>query len=149
MTQGNQLMMRSVPSPTPELSKSLSPQKLEEHRTRIGREVQIILSAYFQPRESPDVIAGQIAWWCDELEDWTIEQIVWAMRKWNRDNPYRRPTVGHIVKMLKAARGAKLAGEVKRQAAQEPPVDRVDPETAARILKEAGFAPKRMSDPCE
>lgn len=111
-----------------------------------------MLSAYFKPHETEEIQAGQLAWWCDELQDWTREQVVWALRQWNRDNPRFRPTPGDIVAMCKAARGAKVAREMaaKRAAEQaaeqaaEPPKKRPSPERAAEILAEAGYAPKRM-----
>ena len=90
-----------------------------------------------------DVIAGQIAWWCDELEDWQHEQVVYALRKWNMDNPDKRPTPGHIVAILKRTRGmaeAKRRREREfRQHYQQRTEPRVTPEQAARILAEAGI----------
>lgn len=138
-------VMVAVPPPTPLHSKSLSPEALGEHRQRIASEIKIVLSAYFQPHEDERIKAGQVAWWCDELEDWTIEQVVWALRKWNRDNPRLRPTPGDIVAICKAARGAKIAREMKAQQSKpKPQPERVSPERAAEILAEAGYRPKRM-----
>lgn len=65
----------------------------------------MVLSAYFQPHESADIQTAQLAWWADELQDWTREQVVWALRKWNRDEPRRRPTPGDILRLLKSKRG--------------------------------------------
>ena len=58
--------------------------------------------------------AAQLPWWCDELQDWTKEQVVYSLRKWNRDNPRLRPTPGDIVAILKEARGRKEAQRMKR-----------------------------------
>jgi hypothetical protein len=85
-----------------------------------------------------------MAWWADELEDWYPEQVVWALRKWNTDNPRLRPTVGDIVKILKEARANKFAkqyAEQRKQIEQTPeqPRERVSAEKAAEILKQAGF----------
>jgi hypothetical protein len=105
--------------------------------------VKIVLSAYFQPHEDAAIIAGQVAWWCDELEDWTHEQVVWALRKWNRDNSRIRPTPGDIVAICKKARGMKIAKEARAELPPpEPERKPVDKEAAARILAEAGFAPR-------
>ncbi len=134
---------QALPTPTPQHAKSLSPQGLEEHRHKIASEVKIVLSAYFKPSEDAAIIAGQIAWWCDELEDWTQEQIVWALRHWNRENPRLRPTPGDIVAICKKARGRKIAAQLPKQE-PEPERKAIDADTAARIMAEAGFAPKQF-----
>jgi hypothetical protein len=143
---GNEITTRAaLPAPTPQIARSLSPQQLSEHRAKIAFDVRTVLSAYFQPHEAEEIKAAQLAWWCDELQDWTQEQVLWALRKWNRDNPERRPTPGHILAICKEARGRKIAAQLPKQ---EPAPERkpVDPETAAAIMAAAGFAPKRMGD---
>ena len=74
----------------------------------------MVLSAYFQPTEAEDVKAAQLAWWCDELQDWTREQVVWGLRKWNRESPRARPTPGDIVGILKAQRGKAEAARMPK-----------------------------------
>lgn len=127
------------------LSKSLSHQELSDHRARIASEVKIVLSAYFQPHESEEIKAGQIAWWCDELQDWTQEQVVWGLRRWNRDNPRARPTPGDVVRIMKEARGRKVASQLPKQE-PEPKREYPTPERAAEIMREVGFKPKTFSD---
>jgi len=103
----------------------------------------VVLSAYFQPHEAEDIKAAQLAWWCDELQDWTREQVVWALRQWNRDKPRTRPTPGDIVAICKEARGKKYAAT----APKDPPKqdrERVSPDRAAEIMAQAGFTPKRF-----
>jgi hypothetical protein len=107
---------QSIPTPTPQIAKSLSPQQLDAHRAKIASEVKVVLSAYFQPHEDERIKAAQLAWWCDELEDWTQEQVVWALRQWNRDNPRLRPTPGDIVAVLKRKRGETFAAQRKADA---------------------------------
>ena len=140
---GTEIARREIPAPTPQIAKSLSQQQLSEHRARIAFDVRTVLSAYFQPHEAEEIKAAQLAWWCDELQDWTQEQVLWALRQWNRDNPRLRPTPGDIVSVCKKARGEKIAATLPKQE-PEPERKRVDRETAAKILAEAGFAPKRM-----
>jgi hypothetical protein len=120
----NIALRRDIPPPTPQIAKSLSPQERIAHRETIASEVKTVLSAYFQPHEDERIKAAQLAWWCDELEDWTQEQVVWGLRKWNRDNPRLRPTPGDIVAILKLARGKKVAAQMKAQEPQRPPQDR-------------------------
>ena len=140
---GTEIAKREIPAPTPQIAKSLSPQQLSEHRARIAFDVRTVLSAYFQPHEAEEIKAAQLAWWCDELQDWTQEQVLWALRQWNRDNPRLRPTPGDIVSICKKARGRKIAATLPKQE-PEPERKPVDRETAAAILEQAGFAPKRM-----
>jgi hypothetical protein len=104
----------------------------------------VVLSAYFQPHEAEDIRAAQLAWWCDELQDWTREQVVWALRQWNRTQPRARPTPGDILAICKEARGKRIAAQLPKQEQVEDrkPIDR---EAAARILAQAGFAPKRIT----
>lgn len=66
------------------------------------------------------------------------EQVVWSLRKWNRENPDRRPTPGHIVSMLKDARGRKIAAQLPKQET-EPEPHRISAERAADIMAEFGF----------
>ena len=136
-----------VPPATPLLSKSLSPQELSDHRQKIAFNVKVILSAYFQPHEAEEIRAAQLAWWCDELQDWTQEQVVWSLRRWNRDNPRSRPTPGDIVALMKDARGRKVAAQLPKPA-PELPRERISAERAAEIMRQAGFAPKSFgADP--
>lgn len=109
------LTVSEIPHPTPRLASSLSPQELERHRSQIGFEVRTVLSAYFQPQESDEIRANQIKWWADELQDWDIGQVIWGLRKWNREHPRLRPTVGDILAILKAERGRQYAKRIKEQ----------------------------------
>jgi hypothetical protein len=144
---GNDLeIRRDIPPPTPQVAASLSPQQLADHRGKIALEVQTVLSAYFTPNEAEPIRAAQLAWWCDELQDWTQEQVVWALRKWNRTNPDKRPTPGHILAICKDTRGRKIAAELAK-AKPPPDPERVPatPEQASAILAEYGFrVAKRM-----
>ena len=96
----------------------MSPAELIDHRAKIAFEVKTVLSAYFQPHEAEEIKAAQLAWWCDDLQAWTREQVVYGLRKWNGDNPRVRPTPGDIVRILKQTRGEK---EAERMAAARKP----------------------------
>jgi hypothetical protein len=115
------------PEPTPQVAKSLSPQALHEHRAGIASEVKVVLSAYFQPHEADEIRAAQLAWWCDELQDWERVQVVWALREWNRQNPRLRPTPGDILRLCMDARGKAEWAKIKPilalpQEPERPPV---------------------------
>ena len=131
-------LRRVIPPATPELTKSLSQQEVVEHRQRIASEVRVVLSAYFQPHEDDAIKAAQLAWWCDELEDWTQEQVVWGLRKWNREEPRKRPTPGDILSILKAQRGKTEAAKMD-PLPPTPERKPVSEEAAAEILAKAGF----------
>jgi len=141
---GTDIAKRDIPTPTPRHDESLSPQELAEHRQSIASEVEIVLSAYFQPTESEAVRAGQLSWWCDELQDWTRQQVVYALRQWNRDNPRRRPTPGDITSLLKQLRGHKEAERRRSSVAPTEDADRqvVTGERANEILAQAGISPR-------
>ena len=124
----------------------MQPQDLREHRAGIVSEVRVVLSAYFQPSETADIITAQLAWWADELHDWTREQVVWALRNWNRDEPSKRPTPGHILSILKRQRGLM---EAKRNPPPRVADDRPAPATAeeaARIMEEAGYPARKFGN---
>ena len=118
----------ALPSPTPQHDKSLTPQGLQDHRASLIFEVRVALSAYFQPHEVEEIKAAQLAWWADELQDWTREQVVYGLRQWNRENPRARPTPGDILAILMVTRGKK---EAERYKASLPPPP---PEPEPRIL---------------
>ena len=130
----------TLPTPTPQIAKSLSQHELQEHRGRIAFDVRVMLSAYYEPNESDEVKAGLLAWFCDELQDWTHEQVVWVLRSWNRDNPRRRPTPGDLVALLKRARGERVARDMAAlHKPDEAPKERISAEAAAAIMAEAGI----------
>ena len=49
--------------------------------------------------------AAILADWMDELEDWHIDQIRDALRKWRRLNASKKPNPAHILGILKGSRG--------------------------------------------
>ena len=78
------------------------------------------------------------------MQDWTREQVVYGLRKWNRDNPDRRPTPGHILRVLKATRGQRAAERARASVAEVAEVARALPtdEERAAIMAEIGFKPR-------
>jgi hypothetical protein len=77
------------------------------------------------------------------LQDWTQEQVVWALRQWNRDSPDKRPTPGHILGIMTAMRGKREAARLAALPKPEEPTRApVTAERAAEIMAAAGFAPK-------
>lgn len=146
MTQN--LPARAIPTPTPQIAKGLSPDQLAEHRDGIYSEVDAVLSAYPQRNDAPEIRAINRAWWCDELQDWTREQVVYALRKWNRDSPDWKPTPGNILRILKETRGQRAAERSKASVAEvaEVATPRVSPEAAAEIMAAAGFRVQRTPE---
>lgn len=136
---GNEIATRGAyPAPTPQIAKSLSPQGLQDHRAAIAFEVKTHVKFY---ERDDRVVAAKIAWWCDELQDWTQEQVVWGLREWNRNSPRTDPSPGDILAMMKEMRGRR---EAAKMAAIAPPPEPervpITPEMAAAILAEVGLS---------
>lgn len=132
-----------LPSPTPRLTQSLSPQEVEDHRARLAFEVEIVLQGYWQSQLSPEMKGAVLADWCDELEDWPQDDVRAALREWRSKNPSRKPNPGHVVEILKRWRGQSFAAS--RPAQQEPPrEERCSPEVASEIMAKAGFRPRKF-----
>ena len=137
---GTEIALRSIPAPTPQIAKSLSPQGLQDHRAAIAFEVKTHVKFY---ERDDRVVAAKIAWWCDELQDWTQEQVVWALREWNRESPRVDPSPGDILGLMKAMRGKREAEKMASlPKPPEPERTPVSKERAREIMEAAGFAPK-------
>jgi len=124
----------------------MSRDEQDAHRARIAFDVEVILDGYWKDRPPEQVKSGILADWADTLEDWTQEQVLYALRKWRNENPSRKPNPGHILGILKMMRGK---AEVKRNPpAPAPQIERkrATADEAAAIMENAGFAPKRFND---
>ena len=136
---------RALPPPTPCVTSSMSSDELAHHRKRVSFEVEVILQGYWQAEMAPEVKAGVMADWADELQDWTVEQVRWGLRQWRRENPRRKPNPGDVLAILKEQRGktemAKLAAIAPPQPERPEPVSA---ERAASILAEVGFNVRRI-----
>ena len=102
----------------------MSLEELDAHRKAIAFDVEVILDGYWDRRPPADVKAGILSDWCDALEDWSREQILFVLRDWREKKPSSKPNPGHIVQVLKEMRGK---AEVARSLAQPKPVE-VTPE---------------------
>lgn len=87
----------------------MSSDDLAAHRSRIGFEVERVLLGYWQTDIEPVMKAAVLADWADELEDWSVDQVRWALRAWRRDNSRRKPNPGDILLILKRRRGVAAA----------------------------------------
>ena len=127
----------SFPAPTPQVSASMSSQELAEHRASLSFEVEVVMSGYWQTDMDPKLRAAVMVDWADELEDWSVKQVKWALREWRRNNPRRKPNPGDIVGILKEQRGraeaAKLAALPRPEPAPSKPVSAA---RAAEIMAE-------------
>ena len=83
----------------------MSPQECEDHRRRLAVEVEIVLDGYWQSHPGPQMKAAILADWMDQLEEWGIDQIRWALRRWRDLHPSKKPNPGHINGILKGERG--------------------------------------------
>ena len=133
----------NIAAPTPQLTQSLSPQERIEHRGKIAFEVEVIMHSYWLATPPEQVKAAILADWCDALEDWTQEQVVWALRKWRNESPNKRPNAGHILALMKEARGKKVAAQLPNRQ-QDEARERVSADRAAEIMAQAGFNIRRF-----
>ena len=78
-----------------------------------------MLDGYWQNHPSDMVKAGIMADWMDELEDWSIEQIRFGLRKWRNDNPSKKPNPSHISTILKKERGQAWVAQKNGKAPME------------------------------
>lgn len=130
---------------TPQLTKTMSQAGVVSHREHIAFEVLVILDGYWEKQPPADVKAGILADWCDSLQDWSREQVVWALRKWRNDNPDKRPNPGHILGIMKDKRGQRIAAEkYEARKTLPPPPPRVTADRTAEILAEIGFKVNRI-----
>lgn len=128
----------------------MSSDELARHRKQVSFETEVILQGYWQAEMSPEVKAGVMADWADELQDWTIDQVRWGLRQWRRDNPRRKPNPADVLAILKDQRGKT---EIAKLAALPKPAPEVrEPISADRanaILSEVGFKVRRIEGAIE
>lgn len=112
---------KPLAAPTPQLAQSMSPQRLDAHRKAIAFDVEVILDGYWDKRPPEDVKAGILADWCDALEDWSGEQVLFALRKWRDENENKKPNPSHILSMLKEIRGRAEVARAKKASVEPSP----------------------------
>jgi len=79
------------------------------------------MQGYWQSMPPAEIKTAMLADWADSLEDWSHKQVLWALRKWRNDNPNKKPNPGHILKLLKDARGKAEAERMRlSKPASEP-----------------------------
>lgn len=98
-----------------------------------------LLSHYWREDDPVELTAAIGADWADVLEGIPQEYIQKARIQYQRDEPRRKPTPGAIYQL---ARSMMPRPEVVRPA--DPERKPVDAETAARIMREAGFNPRKF-----
>lgn len=125
----------AVPASTPRLTSSLLPHERDQHRARIAVDVEIVLDGYWQSRPSDLVKAGILADWMDTLEDWHVDQIRFALRKWRDMNPSKKPNPSHILAILKGERGKTWVAQ--REGREADPVFAIGRETDEQFLLES------------
>lgn len=102
----------------------MSPAALDEHRKKICSRIEHFLRHYWHDNEmDPVAQASILADWANDLEDWSLGQIEWALTHW-RQNETKKPCPAHVLRLLKGARGeaeARRAAVVKREVAAPLP----------------------------
>ena len=125
---------------TAHYGQSLTRQDRSKHRAWIGVRVEAMLDPYWTNRPSDVVKAEIMREWMDGLDGFTEPEIRTACAKWNDNPDNKKPRVGDISRAIRLER-LRLAPPAL---GREPePSERIDAETAAEIMRAAGFAPKR------
>lgn len=114
------------------------------HREWIGGRALTLLSHYWRDDDPVELTAAIGADWADVLEGIPAEYIQRACIQYQRENDRRKPTPGSIYQIARnfMPRPAPVP-EPERE------VDRVSPDRAKEILKEAGFRVNRFGGICE
>ena len=119
----------------------MTPQELGAHRSKICFDVEVIMQGYWQSMPPAEIKTAMLADWADALEDWSHKQVLWALRKWRNENPNKKPNPGHILAMLKDARGR---AEAERMRLSKP-IPKQEP-ALAPITEEERAARKAAAD---
>ena len=121
-------------------AKSMSVNDLIDHRSKIAFDVEVILQGYWDKQPPAEVKAGILADWADALEDWTQEQVLYALRQWRNEHPNKTPNPGHILSVLRELRAkAEWKRAPKVQIAPEPERELLSAERRAQIAAEMGL----------
>lgn len=130
------------------LRTSLGSQDLARHRAMVALELEVMAKKFDRfgwDRDMGSPVHDRlITDWMDALCDFPLEEVKAACRAWVEANPRRMPNEGDIKALVMKGR-ARIVASLPKPSAPEPERKRIDPETAARILAEAGFEPKRMT----
>ena len=135
------------PGLTLPLSKSIGSQALAKHRAMVAVELEVM--AKKMDRFGWESDRGSAAHdrivkdWMEALQDYPLGEVQAACREWVRSNPRKMPNEGDILGKILAAR-RKHVEALPKPAPNIVPVSRPTAERAAEILREAGFAVKRM-----
>lgn len=104
------------------------------------------MDGYWKDGIDKKLKAAVLADWADKLEDWTVDQVRWGLRKWRASNPNKKPNPDHIEPLLKAERGRVEVARIKARGEwqkSEPKKGKpLTAEEAAAISREYGFSVK-------
>lgn len=109
------------------------------HREWIGGRAVTLLSHYWREDDPVELTAALGRDWADVLEGIPSEYVQRACQQYLREQPSRKPTPGAIYQIARKLMPAPRVVETP-----EPERKRIDAQTAARIMADAGFNPKRF-----
>ena len=113
--------------PKPRFTKSQ--QLIEDHRATLAFEVDVVLDGYWRPSESNEKRAAILADWCDELEDWPLDEVRMALKKHRCKEPNKRPNSGHIIEILQNERKVMCEPQLARMSQI---IDDIESQTGVR-----------------
>ncbi|MBV7396849.1 hypothetical protein [Mameliella sediminis] len=131
------------------MSKSLDSQGIKEHRALLAVELEVMAKKMdrfgWEPERGTAAHDRLMTDWMDALQDFTLEEVKSACKKWVRNNPRKMPNEGDILNLIGIQRQEEIAEyKAKNPPPEEPRKERVSPERAKQILEEIGFRPQRF-----
>lgn len=129
------------------LSKHLGSQDLAKHRAMLAMELEYLAKKYDRfgwerDRNTPAQDRQKLDF-MDALQDYPLHEVRAACKAAVIAKPDRMPNEGHIVAQILKARKAHVQS-IPRQVENVAPISRPSAERAMQIMKEAGFAVKRV-----
>ena len=129
------------------LSKSLGSQDLARHKAMVAVELEVMAKKFdrfgWERDRNTPVHDRLVMDWMAALQDYPLNEVQDACRKWVEAQPRKMPNEGDIKGLILSARQRKVSAQrpvIRQEAPREAPVSK---EAAAEILAAAGFSVKK------
>lgn len=134
---------------TPLLTKSLTPQELDDHRADLCLVMEVMVRKYdkFGWDRMADGMRKLIRLdWLDALQDYPLDEVRTACRIHTQEAPNKVPNEGHIKAIINRERAKVIAAQPRPTEVIRVPA-KPTPEEKARVtqmMADAGYTPKRF-----
>jgi hypothetical protein len=116
------------------------------NQARLVDALRDLLSLYYQPNETTEIRARQIALFVKDLADMSDATVGWAIDEWRRTQD-RRPSPASLRQLCMVRRAEATTAQAKRRPPEPAPTFQLSDEERAKrraqveqIMKEAGFS---------